>query len=521
MRRMLAPPAPRGGFYSVRRNTVCCEGTHVRLQSLAVVISSCHSSPPEPSSDVHVTDATARVQLKQDWVHSAFKFEIDPNDVQRSLLAGHCMAKRVAWNWMLERVKSDIDAHNADPAHTSVGWTSNALRKAWSDVKAEHFPQWHLYAKDAYESAAVSLSRALMLWKARSKGRRVGFPRFKRSMHGYNVGGDRAFVRDDRHIRITVVGVLRTKESTRKLRRLLDSGQARIYRASVSTRAGRWYVSFNVEMFRPAATPLLPDSVVGVDVGVKHLAVVVSESGEVVERFANPRPLSKAERRLNRYNRMLSRRRSPGKGGDLGASNRWRKQREKTNRLHKRVADRRLDACHKASTRVARTHGTMVVEKLNVSGMLRNKRLAKAIADSGMGRIRPLLESKAPRFGSKCVVVDLWFPSSKLCSGCGSKNETLTLNTRRWTCTSCGAAHDRDENAARNLARHRTASAAETCPGDGANARGEDVSPRSARQTSTKREARSSQAGRKTSGASTQDEVEIGVAKLRALIGLL
>jgi len=121
--------------------------------------------------------------------------------------------------------------------------------------------------------------------------------------------------------------------------------------------------------------------------------------------------------------------------------------------LHRRIADIRLDALHKLTTKLVE-HRTIVIEDLNVSGMLANRRLSRTIADLGFSEFRRQLEYKAEMAGSTVVVADRWFPSSKLCSVCGVKNDGLGLSERNWTCQSCGTLHDRDHNAACNLVRY-------------------------------------------------------------------
>lgn len=438
--------------------------------------------------------------------HAAFKFELDPNNVQAGQMAGHCRAAKIAWNWMLSQVKADLVARAANPDHVSVGWSAPSLRKAWNEAKRDIYPDWHHYSKETYSSAATGLALALDNWsqskKGLRRGREMGFPKFRGRVDSYTITTGVFGVRDLRHVRIPIVGQIRTKESTGKLMRLLDAGKARILRATVSTHAGRWFVSFNCEVEREALTPTHPESTVGVDVGISRLATIVNDQGEVIARVAAPKPLKAHERRLRRYQRCMKRRQGPDRKKGQRASKRYRRQKAKVSRLHRRIADTRADACHKLTANLVRTHGKVVVEKLSVTGMTRNRRLAKAVADSGLARIRPQVAYKAPWYGSTCVQADRWYPSSKLCSACGAKNDQLQLRHRRWACVACGVEHDRDDNAGLNLARYlvqeRTASAAGT-GADGSDARGEDVRPRPARRPSWKREARTAPAGKASS----------------------
>jgi putative transposase len=134
--------------------------------------------------------------------------------------------------------------------------------------------------------------------------------------------------------------------------------------------------------------------------------------------------------------------------------------------LHGRIADVRADALHKLTTSLT-CYRTIVIEDLNVAGMLANRNLSRAIADVGFFEFRRQLQYKAEMAGSTVLVADRWFPSSKLCSGCGAKNGALTFSGRIWTCASCGTSHDRDVNAARNLARYAESSSASACGAEG------------------------------------------------------
>jgi putative transposase len=200
---------------------------------------------------------------------------------------------------------------------------------------------------------------------------------------------------------------------------------------------GRWFVSFAVEAADPEP---LPDASggVGIDLGLKDFAVLSSG-----ERIAHPHDMDRRERRLKRYQRMLARRQP-------GSANRA-KARVKVAREHSRVRDARRDFLHKVSTDLVRRFNVIAVEDLNVSGMVRNRRMAKAISRAGWSEFRDLLAYKAERAGRRLVVVDRWYPSSKTCSACGHLLSAISLGTRHWQCPTCGTRHDRDVNAAKNI----------------------------------------------------------------------
>jgi putative transposase len=275
---------------------------------------------------------------------------------------------------------------------------------------------------------------------------------------------------DRRHVTLPRIGVVRTHESTRKLARHVEGGTARIRSAAVSHRAGRWQVSFSVEVTRNDPAPSQPDTVVGVDLGVKSLAVL--STGEVI---ANPRHLEIAQRELRRLQRQASRRRGPDRRTRQVPSARWRKTRARIAALHTAVANARRDGLHQLTTRLVRTHGTIVIEDLNVAGMTRNRRLARHVAGVGMGELRRQVEYKAGWSGVRLHIADRWYPSSKTCSGCGVVKTKLRLSERTFRCDQCGFALDRDFNAARNLAalvgEVTGGTSSPSCAGDGKRAR--------------------------------------------------
>jgi putative transposase len=217
--------------------------------------------------------------------------------------------------------------------------------------------------------------------------------------------------------------------------------------ATVRRDGVRWHVAFTVEVERAERQPARPGPVVGVDVGIKHLAVL--STGELVP---NPRHLSNAQQRLRALGRALARKVGPDRRTGRRASNRWQRAQTRLGRAHARVAHLRRDSLHKLTTRLASEHATVVVEDLNVSGMLRNRGLARHIADAGFTELRRQLTYKTQWNGGRMLTADRWYPSSKTCSGCGTVKTKLALSEREYECEACGLVVDRDLNAARNLA---------------------------------------------------------------------
>ncbi|MFD8764115.1 RNA-guided endonuclease InsQ/TnpB family protein [Streptomyces mirabilis] len=201
--------------------------------------------------------------------------------------------------------------------------------------------------------------------------------------------------------------------------------------------AGRWFVSLLCE--DPSVKPLpATGQAVGVDVGLDHLLTLSTG-----EKIANPRHERRDRAALAKAQRNLARK-ARGDGANR------RKARLKVAKIHARIADRRRDTLHKLTTRLVRENQTIVIEDLTVRNMVKNHRLARAISDAAWSEFRSMLEYKARWYGREVIVVDRWFPSSKLFSHCGTLKEKMPLSVRTWTCD-CGVTHDRDVNAAHSL----------------------------------------------------------------------
>lgn len=434
----------------------------------------------------------------------AYRFALDLTPGQERDVYAHAGAARVAHNWALVRVKAVMEQRAAERTYgvpdelltPSLSWSLPALRKAWNAAKADVAPWWREVSKEAFNTGLDGLARALKNWsdsrKGTRAGRAVGFPRFKsrrrsRPSVRFTTGAIRVEP-DRKHVVLPRLGRLKLHESARKLARRLEAGTARIMSATVRRDGGRWHVAFCVEIERTDRVPARPDAVVGVDVGIRHLAVL--STGELIP---NPRHLSAAQTRLRTLGRALSRKQGPDRRSGRRPSKRWQRAADRLVRAHARVANLRRDGLHKLTTRLAAEHGTVVVENLNVTGMLANRRLARHIADAGFAEIRRQLAYKTGWNGGRLLVADRWFPSSKTCSGCGAVKVKLALHEREYTCQACGLVIDRDHNAALNLA----ALAAQADPaGSGpVAARGADQKTRPRGQVAEKREPGTASAG--------------------------
>jgi len=393
-----------------------------------------------------------------------YKTELDLNGQQRTACVKHAGAARFAYNWGLRR---KIDAYAAgakSPSAIDLHRELNALKKS-------EFSWLYAVSKCAPQEALRDLDKAYQHFFRRVKqGEKPGFPQFKsrkRGLGSFRLTG--AIHVTATHVRLPRLGQLRLKEHG-----YIPTEGIHILSATVSEAAGHWFVSVQCE--EEIAETAASGEPVGIDLGIKTLAVV-SDGRE----FANPKALRKAQQQLARRQRELARRQPGGRNRA--------KTRQRIARLHYRIANIRRDALHQATAAItarnkpeSRRPGSIVLEDLNVSGMVKNHRLAQAIADVGMGEFRRQIAYKAQWLGERVIIAGRFFPSSRRCSVCGAINAELTLSERVWTCI-CGVVHDRDLNAARNLAQLAT-----TVSSTGSHACGEAVSPVLNRQTSAKQE---------------------------------
>jgi putative transposase len=434
----------------------------------------------------------------------AYRFALDLTPGQERDMLAHAGAARVAHNWALARAKAVMDQRAAERSYgvpdelltPSLSWSLAGLRQAWNAAKPVVAPWWAEVSKEAFNTGLDALARGLKNWadsrSGKRAGRPVGFPRFKSRRSTppsvrFTTGAIR--VEPDRmHVVLPRLRRMKLHESARKLARRVEAGTARIVSATVRRDGGRWHVAFTVEVQRADRIPARPQSVVGVDVGIKYLAVL--STGELVD---NPRHLSVAQARLRTLGRALSRKQAPDRLIGRRPSKRWERAAARLGRTHARVANLRRDGLHNLTTRIAAEHATVVVEDLNVTGMLNNRRLARHVADAGFAEIRRQLAYKTQWNGGLLLVAGRWYPSSKTCSGCGAAKTKLALSEREYHCEACGLVIDRDRNAARNLAA--LAAQFDTAGSGPVAARGADCKTRVRGQVAVKREPGTASAG--------------------------
>ncbi len=358
----------------------------------------------------------------------SYEMRIYPNARQRELIGRTFGCCRWVYNKCLEERRAAYESTGKSPTR----FQQDRMLPSW---KAEN--PWLMEADShALQQAVADLDRAYQNFFRRCRqGGRPGYPRFrsKRDARQSYRTSQGVSVPDARHVKLPKLGLVKARVSR--------GIEGRVLSATVKqVPSGRYFVCLCcTDCPEPEAAPGAI-AVLGIDAGVHDLMV---RSDGV--KIASPRALARSERRLAREQRRLSRKRK-------GSASR-RKQKRKVARIHERIADQRKDAIHKATTDAVRESQAIAVEDLDVRGMERDRRLAKAVADASMSEMLRQLEYKCSWHGRRFVKVSRWYPSSKTCSCCGHVLEELPLSVRAWTCPACGARHDRDLNAAANIAR--------------------------------------------------------------------
>jgi putative transposase len=388
----------------------------------------------------------------------AHRIRLDPTATQRDYFMRAAGTARRVWNWALAEWQRQMAA-GLRPNAMALKKQFNAIKYSdpdWLDAGGQ--PWLRTVHRDAHAQPFANLAKAWSRYFAARREKHPAHPPvFKkkgRCRDSFYVANDRLSL-DDVTVMLPKVGRVGLCETLR--------WPGRIIGASVSREADHWFLSVQVEVPEQVARRRRDDDgITGVDLGISVAATLSSG-----EKIAARRPLKAALRRLRIRSRRQSRKleaakTSTGISGPIPKGTRLPPSKNRTKgaralaRLYARIAHVRMDFMHKLTTRLCRENQALVIEDLNVSGMLANARLARAIADIGFYQFRRQLQYKAMRYGTTLVLADRWYPSSKLCSGCGERNSNLVLGECNWTCAACGAHHDRDINAAINLQRLAT-----------------------------------------------------------------
>lgn len=357
----------------------------------------------------------------------AHKIRLNPTIEQGEYLRRACGVSRFAFNWGVAEWRRQYEAGEKPSAM--------GLKKQFNAIKREQYPFVLDVLRDASNDGFEKLGKAFSNFFARITGKRngarAGYPRFKskkRSKLSFAMANDKFSVAGH-SLYVPKLGMVNMAEPLRF--------NGKIRAGVVSCVAGKWYVSITVEVEQPTPVEFDRESV-GIDLGVKTVATL----SDGVE-FENQKLLHAELKRLKALSRGLSRKQR--------GSGRWWKQKQKLAVFHQKIANRRADAIHKMTTAIARTYRIVGMEDLNVSGMVRNRRLALSISDAAWGEITRQMQSKKQWFGGILQKVRRFYASSKTCNDCGHVNKDLMLSDRKWTCGGCGTIHDRDWNAAKNI----------------------------------------------------------------------
>ena len=363
-------------------------------------------------------------------VQQSYRYELKPNNKQKTLLAKHAGTARFAYNWGLARRIEE---------YKNTGKSSNAIEqhRQLNVLKKTEFPWMYEVSKCAPQESLHNLDRAFNnFYHGLKSGKRVGFPKFKKKgkYNSFRLTGSIHIFESS--VKLPRIGIIRTKERT--------DVKGSILSAAVSRKADRWFVSFSIERERKKHK-VAENSATGIDVGINCFAV--TSDGERIE---SPGPLDNALKLLKRRSKQHSKKK-------IGSANR-KKSALRLARLHCSIKNRRNDFLHKVSTQLAKTKPVIVIEDLNIRGMMRNGHLSRKIGDAGWSKFMNMLSYKTEWYGSYLLRVPRFYPSSKMCSRCKTIKENFNLSERIYRCEKCGLVIDRDENAAINLKHYITGS---------------------------------------------------------------
>lgn len=357
-------------------------------------------------------------------IYRSYKTELNPNNKQKTLFKQYAGAARFVYNWALALLQEDYKSEK------KIKPSAITLHKLLVIQKNDQFKWMKDISKWCPQNSLRNLESA---YKKFFK-KQTAFPKFKKKGQRDSFTLDAPIIVKDNKIKLPKIGWIKLKEHS-----YIPEGNPKS--ATISLRANRWFVSVKYET--EIEQKQYENTIIGVDLGIKSLAVC--SDGEI---FESSRKLKHKEEQLKRLQRKFSRQQK--------GSNSRNKTKERIAKVHFNISNHRKDILHKTTSCLVKTKSnkTIVIEDLNVKGMLKNHKLAKAISNIGFYEFRRQLRYKCAWYGKELIVADRFYASSKLCSCCGNKKDDLTLNDRIYYCDNCGNEIDRDLNAAINLEQY-------------------------------------------------------------------
>jgi putative transposase len=347
------------------------------------------------------------------------RIRLDPNKSQETYFRRACGVARFTYNWAVKEWKTKYEV-GEKPSGLN-------LKKEFNSIRKEQFPWTYEVHRDCTSQAFSYVQKAFTsFFKKKSK-----YPKFhkKGQKDSFYLAND-VFSLSGKEVKLPFIGKVKMRESLRF--------QGKIMSGTVKRVADKWFLNVQVDMGDDYKRGRSAHGQIGIDVGLKHFATF--SDGTKVQA---PKPLKANLEKLRRLSRQHSRKKK-------GSNNRF-KSSVKLARLHNKVSNVRNDFLHKLSNQVCRENQTVVIEDLNVAGMVKNRSLSRAISDVGWSEFRRQLTYKSVLYGSQLILVDRFFPSSKKCFYCDNVKEKLGLNEREYVCYECGVCTDRDVNAANNI----------------------------------------------------------------------
>lgn len=362
-------------------------------------------------------------------INKTYKIEIKPNNKQETLLYKSCGTARFAYNWGL---KYKIDLYEKEKKFVSA----IDLHKILCSIKEKEFPWMYEVSKCSPQEALRDLDSAFKKFFTEKKG----FPKFKKKgkdKDSFRINSKPSFKQVNNVLKINIpkIGFINLTEND-----YLSINKVKFNCYTVSRDGNKWFISFNVEQeIKNPKQIKSKKNIVGIDLGIKTL--VTCSDGII---FENNKFLKKSLKKLKRLHKQLSRKKKESKNRE--------KSKNKLRKIYYKVSCQRKDTIHKMTSKLVRTKPKyIVIEDLSFKNMMNNHILAQLIYDASFGEIKRQLEYKIKWYGGKLIVVDRFFPSSKLCSECNNKKEDLSLKDRIYKCDNCGLEIDRDLNASINL----------------------------------------------------------------------